>query len=175
MRVIKGASWRREREFIRSTNRISFQSAHSVPRPDRVKKIFPEEKMKKEIEQNLVFTKMSADPRPTPSSQSLADFRLGFSPAYVLVGVYRLSTDASIRVPVWKKCKHGFVRGLLVGLTWVSPQALTPNRASRLHPLPGVLHVWNPKKLHSILSIQVRSATRPIMTFTPNPTSDLHA
>ena len=65
---------------------------------------------------------MSADPRPTPSPQSLANFRLDLSPSYVLVGVYRLSTDPSIRVPVWEKCKHGFVRGALIGLAWVSPK-----------------------------------------------------
>lgn len=60
---------------------------------------------------------MSADLRP---NESLAPFRLDFSPSYILVGVYRLSTDASIRVPVWEKCKHGFVRGALVGFAWVS-------------------------------------------------------
>jgi len=53
-----------------------------------------------------------------PSSQPLAGFRLGYSPSYILVGVYRLSTDPSLRVPVWKKCKHGFVRGLALGLVW---------------------------------------------------------
>jgi hypothetical protein len=41
--------------YNRSKNRIWFQSAHSVPRPDRDKKISPKEKMKKEIEQILVF------------------------------------------------------------------------------------------------------------------------
>ncbi|KAF9647003.1 hypothetical protein BDM02DRAFT_3156338 [Thelephora ganbajun] len=61
---------------------------------------------------------MSADPHSTHSSQSLSDFRLDFSPSYILVGVYRLSTDASIRVPVWTKCRHGFVRGALVGFVW---------------------------------------------------------
>ncbi|KAF9778885.1 hypothetical protein BJ322DRAFT_459428 [Thelephora terrestris] len=60
----------------------------------------------------------AADPHPTSSSQSLAAFRLGFPPSYVLVGVYRLSTDASLRVPVLKKCKNGFIRGILVGLAW---------------------------------------------------------
>jgi len=48
----------------------------------------------------------------------LASFRLDFSPSYILVGVYRLSTDPSLRVPVWQKCKHGFLRGLLVGFAW---------------------------------------------------------
>jgi hypothetical protein len=59
----------------------------------------------------------AGDPRQT---QSLAGLRLDFPPSYVLVGVYRLSTDPSIRVPVWKKCKHGFIRGAVVGLAWVS-------------------------------------------------------
>ena len=103
---------------------------------------------------------MSADPRPTPS-QSLADLRLDFSPSYVLVGVYRLSTDASIRVPVWKKCKHGFVRGVLVGLTWVSDDRY--RRAPQPTPFPcplvspGVLHVRNSKELHPVLPGKVRS------------------
>jgi len=94
---------------------------------------------------------MSADPCPT-SSQSLAALRLDFSPSYILVGVYRLSTDASLRVPVWQKCKHGFVRGLLVGLVWVSVAATTiDDRQWTVFSLPGVLHVWNSKGLHPIL------------------------
>ena len=79
---------------------------------------------------------MSADPHPSPS---LAPFRLDFSPSYVLVGVYRLSTDPSIRVPVWKKCKHGFVRGVLVGFAWVS--ATTTATGDRI-PLPCSLQAF---------------------------------
>lgn len=102
----------------------------------------------------------TADPRPTPPLP-LADLRLNFSPSYILVGVYRLSTDASIRVPVWKKCKHGFVRGALVGLAWVSAddhsrQATQPTPFPCLIS-PGVLHVWNSKKLHPALPVKVRS------------------
>ena len=75
---------------------------------------------------------MSADPQPTPS---LAPFRLEFSPSYILVGVYRLSTDSSIRTPVWKKCKHGFVRGILVGFAWVSAITTAQSTASPHHAL----------------------------------------
>lgn len=106
---------------------------------------------------------MSADPHPTPSSQSLADFRLHFSPSYVLVGVYRLSTDPSVRVPTWKKCKHGFVRGVLVGSVWVSTRSDRHRRTARPTPFPrrvvptGVFHVRNSKEPHSTLPVKVRS------------------
>ena len=46
--------------------------------------------------------------------------RLGFPPVYVVVGAYRLLTDKNLYVPMWEKCKHGFVRGAIVGLGWVS-------------------------------------------------------
>ena len=99
---------------------------------------------------------MSADPHPTPS---LAPFRLEFSPSYILVGVYRLSTDPSIRVPVWKKCKHAFVRGIVVGCAWVSATT-TVRPAVSPHPVlpPGVLHVRNSKELHPVLPVKVRPA-----------------
>lgn len=103
---------------------------------------------------------MSADPRPT---QSLAALRLDFSPSYILVGVYRLSTDPAIRAPVWAKCKHGFVRGALVGLAWVSPPCRPPPTISQpttfpRRVLPGILHVWNSKELHPTLPVKVRPA-----------------
>ena len=49
--------------------------------------------------------------------------RLAFPPVYVLVGVYRLVSDKNLYVPTWQKCKHGAVRGLVVGLGWVSVSA----------------------------------------------------
>ena len=97
---------------------------------------------------------MSADPQPTPS---LAPFRLEFSPSYILVGVYRLSTDSSIRLPVWKKCKHGFVRGMLVGFAWVSATTTAQPTTPSHHVLPpGVFHVRNSKGLHPVLPVKVR-------------------
>ena len=113
----------------------------------------PSRSEKKETRINLVFPTMSADPRPTPS-QSLADFRLNLSPSYVLVGVYRLSTDASIRVPVWKKCKHGFLRGAFVALVWVSPNN-DRHRPAQPTVFPDLLHVWNSKELHPTLPVKV--------------------
>lgn len=100
---------------------------------------------------------MSADPptQPNAPSQSLADFRLGFSPSYVLVGVYRLSTDASLRVPVWKKCKHGFIRGMLAGLAWVCVRTTPPFLRSIVSP--GIFHVWHSKEHRPTLPIKVRS------------------
>ncbi|THH06833.1 hypothetical protein EW145_g3817 [Phellinidium pouzarii] len=44
--------------------------------------------------------------------------RLAFPPIYVVVGVYRLITDKNLYIPTWDKCKHGFVRGAVVGLGW---------------------------------------------------------
>lgn len=105
---------------------------------------------------------MSADPLPSPS-RSLAGVRLHFPPSYILVGVYRLSTDVSIRVPVWKKCKHGFVRGALVGLAWVSATDGRQRWTPQPTPFPcrfvspGVLHVWNSEEPHPTLPVKVRS------------------
>jgi hypothetical protein len=45
--------------------------------------------------------------------------RLSFTPSYALVGAYRLLTDWSLFWAVWKKCKHGALRGLAVGGAWV--------------------------------------------------------
>jgi len=86
---------------------------------------------------------MSADPHPTPS---LAPFRLEFSPSYILVGVYRLSTDPSIRVPVWQKCKHGFVRGMLVGCAWVSAITSAQSAASPHHALAQAFFTFGIQK-----------------------------
>ena len=55
-----------------------------------------------------------------PSALERATLRLEFPPSYVVVGVYRLATDKSLHVPIWNKCKHGFIRGLAVGAGWVS-------------------------------------------------------
>ncbi|KAI0337136.1 hypothetical protein BDW22DRAFT_1364480 [Trametopsis cervina] len=44
--------------------------------------------------------------------------RLQFPPSYVVVGVYRLITDKSLRQPAWAKLKHGIVRGAAVALVW---------------------------------------------------------
>lgn len=46
-------------------------------------------------------------------------FRLAWTPSYVVVGAYRLMTDWSLFWAVWKKCKHGTLRGLAVGSAWV--------------------------------------------------------
>ena len=46
-------------------------------------------------------------------------FRLSYPPVYAAVGAYRLLTDWSLFWAVWKKCKHGAIRGLAVGGGWV--------------------------------------------------------
>ncbi|KAG8946346.1 hypothetical protein FRC04_011892 [Tulasnella sp. 424] len=43
---------------------------------------------------------------------------LKFTPAYCIVGIYRLITDKNVRKPVWDKCKHGLVRGAAVAGVW---------------------------------------------------------
>jgi len=61
---------------------------------------------------------------PSPQRQHIpptlqrAAFRLDFPPSYVIVGVHRLCTDTTLRGPAWNKCKHGVVRGAVVGLVW---------------------------------------------------------
>ena len=50
---------------------------------------------------------------------TVRDKRLAFPPVYVAVGIYRLLSDKNLRVPTWQKCKHGFVRGAILGLGWV--------------------------------------------------------
>ena len=140
-----------------------FQSVLSVPHPDLGQKKKKEtifQKKKNRINLNLP-PKMSQGPRPTTASPPpLAGFRLGFSPSYILVGVYRLSADPLLRVPVWDKCKHGFVRGLLVGLAWVSPRtsAIDASHDHRRACIlsPGLFHVRNSKELHPALPVKVR-------------------
>lgn len=43
---------------------------------------------------------------------------LHIPPAYTLVGLYRLCTDASVRGPVFDKVKHATLRGLVVGAVY---------------------------------------------------------
>lgn len=43
---------------------------------------------------------------------------LHIPPAYTLVGLYRLCTDASIRGPVFDKVKHATLRGIIVGAVY---------------------------------------------------------
>ncbi|GBE77209.1 hypothetical protein BKA93DRAFT_785534 [Sparassis latifolia] len=63
-------------------------------------------------------------PRPfthnVPDNLRRANVRLQFPPAYVVVGVYRLFTDKKLYGPAWKKCEHGAVRGLTIGLVWAT-------------------------------------------------------
>lgn len=58
-------------------------------------------------------------PAHVPENLHRATLRLEFPPSYVLVGVYRLCADKNLRKAAWDKCKHGFVRGAVVGLVWV--------------------------------------------------------
>ncbi|VDB89111.1 unnamed protein product [Peniophora sp. CBMAI 1063] len=55
-----------------------------------------------------------------PPTLERAANRLSFPPSYVVVGAYRLITDKSILVPVWKKSQHGFVRGLGISAAWAA-------------------------------------------------------
>lgn len=184
MRVIKGrTSWQSERELIGEQCHPVVHRLTPFRIPIWDKNRFTK-KRKSKIEKKIShLPKMSAGPRPTASSsQPLTGFRLGFSPSYILVGVYRLSTDPLLRVPVWKKCKHGFIRGLVAGLVWVSVQTTATDashgrRISLLSCLvsPGVPHVWNSKELHPALPVKVRSVlvhmTR-YSAFILNPTPD---
>ena len=52
-------------------------------------------------------------------SQFVREERLNFPPVYVVVGVYRLLTVKNLYIPVWAKCKHGVVRGVVGGAGWV--------------------------------------------------------
>jgi len=53
-------------------------------------------------------------------SRRVREDRLAFPPIYVVVGAYRLATDPLLRVPAWKKCQNGVVRGAVVGLGWAA-------------------------------------------------------
>ncbi|KAG7088851.1 hypothetical protein E1B28_012805 [Marasmius oreades] len=55
---------------------------------------------------------------PVPDNLIRATNRLQFPPSYVVVGVYRLCTDRNLYAPTWQKCKHGTVRGAVVGTVW---------------------------------------------------------
>lgn len=58
-----------------------------------------------------------------PANLKASSSRLQFPPSYVVVGVYRLFTDKSLRVPAWHKLKHGVVRGATVAIVWVREPA----------------------------------------------------
>ena len=79
-------------------------------------------------------SKQSPHSSHVPPSLAPAEARLNFPPSYVVVGVYRLATDKSLFKPVWDKCKHGFVRGAVVGTAWVRfPVLLTGLRVPMRH------------------------------------------
>jgi hypothetical protein len=54
-----------------------------------------------------------------PGTLQRAALRLEFPPSYVVVGAYRLLSDKSLFVPIWQKCRNGFLRGVTVGGVWV--------------------------------------------------------
>jgi hypothetical protein len=54
-----------------------------------------------------------------PNSLQRASLRLGFTPSYVIVGVYRLFSDQTLSLPVWELCRNGFLKGATVGSIWV--------------------------------------------------------
>lgn len=54
-----------------------------------------------------------------PDSLRGSTHRLAFPPSYVVVGVYRLLSDKALFLPVWEKCRNGFLRGIAVGGVWV--------------------------------------------------------
>ncbi|KAH9957835.1 hypothetical protein BC827DRAFT_1137325 [Russula dissimulans] len=53
-----------------------------------------------------------------PDSLRSSTHRLPFPPSYVVVGVYRLLSDKALFLPVWEKCRSGFLRGVAVGGVW---------------------------------------------------------
>jgi hypothetical protein len=63
---------------------------------------------------------MSVSSDVVPEKLESAYSRLLFPPSYVIVGVYRLLSDSTLRIAAWNKCKHGTVRGAVVGFVWVS-------------------------------------------------------
>lgn len=83
-----------------------------------------------EIKQAHLPSEFGQEPKEPSNSKSYSEdlppelrastSRLNFTPSYVVVGVYRLFTDKSLYIPAWKKCQHGVVRGVSVGLVWVS-------------------------------------------------------
>lgn len=84
--------------------------------------------------------------------------RLAFPPIYVLVGAYRLATDKNLYVPAWQKCKHGVVRGMVVGGIWV--RAFLREQACRLADwslLSGCFDVQRSTCICAVLFEQVRT------------------
>jgi hypothetical protein len=63
----------------------------------------------------------SGPPRNTdvPNSLQRATLRLNFPPSYVVVGAYRLLSDKALIIPIWRKCRNGFLKGAAVGCAWV--------------------------------------------------------
>jgi len=55
-----------------------------------------------------------------PAPLQRAHFRMGAPALYPFIGLYRLATDPLLYRPAWAKCKHGFVRGLVVGAVWAA-------------------------------------------------------
>ncbi|KAH9973378.1 hypothetical protein BGW80DRAFT_1310487 [Lactifluus volemus] len=62
----------------------------------------------------------SGPPRNTdiPNSLQRATLRLNFPPSYVVVGAYRLLSDKALFIPIWQKCRNGFLKGAAVGCAW---------------------------------------------------------
>jgi hypothetical protein len=54
-----------------------------------------------------------------PNSLQRATLRLNFPPSYVVVGAYRLLSDKALFIPIWQKCRNGFLRGAAIGCVWV--------------------------------------------------------
>ena len=50
-----------------------------------------------------------------PPTLERAYSRLVFPPSYVVVGIYRLCSDKTLLVPAWQQCKHGAIRGGVIG------------------------------------------------------------
>ncbi|KAL1667502.1 hypothetical protein GGF50DRAFT_112230 [Schizophyllum commune] len=67
--------------------------------------------------QNALFDDLHPK-EAVPAALERATDRLEFPPSYVVVGIYRLFTDKTLLIPTWKKCEHGTIRGLGVGLVW---------------------------------------------------------
>ncbi|KAI3621277.1 hypothetical protein WG66_014508 [Moniliophthora roreri] len=59
-----------------------------------------------------------AEAEVIPENLVRATNRLQFPPSYAVVGVYRLCTDKALYIPAWQKCKHGTIRGAVVGVVW---------------------------------------------------------
>lgn len=75
-----------------------------------------------EIRVETEIARMKTDDALTVEARRahIREERMDFPPLYVAIGVYRLLTDKKLLIPVWQNCKHGVVRGAVVGLGWVS-------------------------------------------------------